>query len=185
MLTEQQLIARRKNAQKCRKYNEYEVIGLVAYVKLSNTGSIMICDSDDWENYKNHCWHENTANGYVETTINGRKEKYHYHLLQEKSGFVRDHINKNRLDNRRSNLRYASQHANSLNTKLSKANKSGIKGVRQCKNGKWQSYICIDGKTISLGFYDDKNKATEARKTAEEKYHKPIIQKETFIECFS
>lgn len=179
MLTEKQLEARRKNAQKCKKYNDFVIIDGIAHVKMSNTKNIMLCDAYDWEKQKKHCWLENISNGYAETTINGKKQKYHYHILQKKNGYITDHINRNKLDNRMCNLRYASKHANSINTKLSKANKSGIKGVRQIKNGKWHAYICINGKTLHLGFFDNLNDAIISRKNAEEIYHKPILQKET------
>lgn len=52
MLTQKQLQARRKNAQKCKKYNNYKVIENIAYVELSNTKNIMICDIEDWEKQK-------------------------------------------------------------------------------------------------------------------------------------
>ena len=123
MLTEKQLEARRKNAQKCKKYNDFVIIDGIAHVKMSNTKNIMLCDAYDWENQKKHCWLENISNGYAETTINGKKQKYHYHILQKKNGYITDHINRNKLDNRMCNLRYASKHANSINTKLSKITK--------------------------------------------------------------
>ena len=119
-----------------KKYNEYKIVGENALVTLSNTKNIMICDLEDWERWKAYCWIENISNGYAETTINGKKQKYHYHLLENKNGYVRDHINRNKLDNRSENLRYATKHANSLNTKISKANKSGVKGVREMKDGR-------------------------------------------------
>lgn len=93
---------------------------------------------------------------------------------------MRDHINHNKLDNRRCNLRYLTKHANSINTKLSKANKSGVKGVRMLKNGKWHAYIFFNGKSKHLGFFENKEDAVNARLTAEEKYHKPVIEKKTF-----
>lgn len=162
-----------------KKYNEYKIAGENALVTLSNTKNIMICDLEDWERWKVYCWVENISNGYAETTINGKKQKYHYHLLENKNGYVRDHINRNKLDNRSENLRYATKHANSLNTKISKANKSGVKGVREMKDGRWHSYIFFKRKCIHLGIFEQKEEAINARKIAEEKYHKPIIQKET------
>lgn len=180
MLTEKQLEARRKNAQKCKKYNNYEIKNDIAYVELSNTKNVMICDADFWEQIKRHCWSENTTNGYVETTINQKRVKIHYLILEDKVGYVRDHINNNKLDNRKCNLRYATKHANSLNTKISKANKSGVKGVRMSKNGKWHAYIFLNKKGIHLGFFENMKDAINARKEAECKYHNPIIMKETF-----
>ena len=180
MLTEKQLQARRNNAQKCRKYNNYKIENGIAYVELSNTKNTMICDADFWEVIKCHCWCENNSNGYAETTIKKKKVKIQYLILEQKEGYVRDHINHNKLDNRRCNLRYLTKHANSINTKLSKANKSRVKGVRMSKNGKWHAYIFFNGKSKHLGFFENKEDAVNARLTAEEKYHKPVIEKKTF-----
>lgn len=62
------------------------------------------------------------------------------------------------------------------NNKLRKNNKSGHVGVSRKKN-KWVARICIAGKIINLGSFDDLNLAIKARKEAEEKYFKPILDK--------
>ena len=61
-----------------------------------------------------------------------------------------DHINGNRLDNRKENLRIVSFYQNLLNKSIYKNNKSGFKGVR--KNGKYfRATITINGKKVHLG----------------------------------
>jgi hypothetical protein len=65
-----------------------------------------------------------------------------------------DHINHDRADNRLSNLREATRSQNIGNSRLSKANTSGAKGVHFHKaSGLWQSYINSDGKRIALGYF--------------------------------
>ncbi|WP_260164830.1 AP2 domain-containing protein [Lentilactobacillus buchneri] len=65
--------------------------------------------------------------------------------------------------------------------KINKNNKSGIKGV-SWDNGrnKWRAYIRIKRKAISLGYFTNKADAIVARKEAEEKYFKPILEKHDF-----
>lgn len=167
-----------ENAQKSRKHNDYYIENNYVFVKMRNTDHEMICDVKDWEYLKKYSWIE-TPYGYCVTTINGKKTRCHNVIVKSTQGFFVDHINGNRLDNRRENLRLATTHANSINTKLSKANKSGYKGVRQTKNGRWHAYIGRDRKIINLGIYDDIESAIKARKDGEQKYHVPIIVEET------
>ena len=62
--------------------------------------------------------------------------------------------------------------------KLSKANTSGVKGVSWTKsNQKWCAEIVFQGKKHILGYFDKIEDAAKARKAAEEKYFKPIIEK--------
>lgn len=66
----------------------------------------------------------------------------------------------------------------SLNAKKSKNNTSGFKGVTKNKrNGKWIAQIAFKRKNIYLGEFVDIQDAVNARKQAEEKYFKPILEK--------
>ena len=57
-------------------------------------------------------------------------------------------------------------------------NTSGVKGVSWNKrNGKWEAYISLKNKRKWLGCFSDKQDAVNARKEAEEKYFKPILEK--------
>lgn len=84
-----------------------------------------------------------------------------------------DHINGIKTDNRACNLREATSSQNGKNLKLSKANKSGHKGVCFDKQtGKWRATIKVEFKTINLGRYVDKDEAIQVRKDAEKLYFK-------------
>lgn len=66
----------------------------------------------------------------------------------------------------------------SLKSTLSQNNTSGTKGVCWCKHSNsWKAYITFQKKNYSLGYFKDINKAIQARKAAEEKYFKPILDK--------
>ncbi|GKS12906.1 hypothetical protein YDYSY3_39060 [Paenibacillus chitinolyticus] len=62
-----------------------------------------------------------------------------------------------------------------LKTKMRSDNSTGIKGVSPFKGGKYRAQIGIRGKKYSLGVYATQEQAGEARKAAEEKYHKPYL----------
>lgn len=74
-----------------------------------------------------------------------------------------DHVNLNRLDNRRENLRLSNKSQNAANTTLRKSNKSGYKGVNWSKpNKKWQAAICHQYHRYHLGFFDTPEEAHAA-----------------------
>jgi hypothetical protein len=76
-----------------------------------------------------------------------------------------DHINRNRSDNRISNLRLVSQSENIHNSSIRKTNTSGFVGVgKNCHSKKWRSRITHNGKDIHLGYFFTKEEAMLARK---------------------
>lgn len=56
-------------------------------------------------------------------------------------------------------------------------NSTGVRGVSITSNGKYQARITFRGKYHHLGTFSDLESAKEARKKAEEKYFKPVIEK--------
>jgi hypothetical protein len=84
-----------------------------------------------------------------------------------------DHIDRNKLNNHISNLRYATDSENGMNKSRQSNNTSGIVGVYFCKDrNKWRAVIKKDGNPIHLGYFETKEEAIEARSKAEEKYFK-------------
>lgn len=66
----------------------------------------------------------------------------------------------------------------SLDQKLSSTNTSGYKGVTWDKSRKkWVSQITLQGRHMNLGRFSNKQDAINARKEAEDKYFKPILEK--------
>jgi len=77
-----------------------------------------------------------------------------------------DHINRNRLDNRISNLRVVTRSVNAHNSPS--RGKSGVKGVSFKKRDKvWAAYITVNYKTQHLGSFKNFADAVAARKAAE------------------
>ena len=110
-------------------------------------------------------WHLRD-NGYVSTSDN----IYLHRLISNcDNDMVCDHINRNRLDNRRENLRSCTQQENLLNRGVSKNNTSGYTGVYK-RNNKWCARININGKQINLGTFATFEEAKQARMLAEVEY---------------
>ena len=75
---------------------------------------------------------------------------------------VVDHINRNKLDNRRENLRVVSHSVNAMNRDYVKKGASGVKGVTYLKSSnKWRATVYCDG-IYKLGIFNTKEEAIEA-----------------------
>lgn len=128
----------------------------------------VLFDLDDIEKIDNYRWSKN-SHGYALSKINGISQSIHCFLMNT---IWIDHINRNRLDNRKSNLRSITRCLNQHNSNLSIRNKSGCKGVCLSninKYKKWQTTIQINGKRIFLGYFVNKKDAFRAIKLAEKK----------------
>lgn len=74
-----------------------------------------------------------------------------------------DHRNQNGLDNRRLNLRAATQSENIANARRRKDNTSGFRGVTFNKRvGRWAAQITVDRKTRGLGYFATAEDAARA-----------------------
>jgi hypothetical protein len=127
-----------------------------------NQGKYAIVDDEDFEWLNQWKWTYNPhGGGYASRTDrSGGKQKtilMHRVILGAKDGEQVDHINRNRLDNRKENLRLCTPADNAKNAGKRKDGKtSKYKGVYYCKkNNKYGSAIQVNGKRISLGYYDE------------------------------
>lgn len=121
-------------------------------------GMNSIIDEDDYERINKWSWCS-TSDGYAKRKrcVDGKQTTIlmHRFILNAPAGTQVDHINGNKLDNRKSNLRFCDNKQNSANSKKRKDNSSGYKGVYYAKKDKkWIANICIDGKSINLGRFD-------------------------------
>ena len=95
----------------------------------------------------------------------------HRLLMNAPKGKVVDHIYHCTNDNRKSQLRICSYSENAMNKAKSNSS-SGITGVYwYSREEKWSAEIGINGKSIRLGLFNDKDEAIKARKMAEQKYY--------------
>ena len=134
----------------------------------------VIVDDEDFEYLNQWKWHLSDS-GYAVRGINKNNKKFRMHREINKTpeGLDTDHINGNKLDNRKSNLRTVTRSQNKMNVGKPKTNSSGIKGVswhKACE--KWRADIKVNQKQISLGCYSLLQKAILVRNLAEKKYFK-------------
>lgn len=115
------------------------------------------------------------VNGYFATRISGRPYLAHRVAWALYHGFWPadqiDHLNGKKTDNRIENLREANNSINGRNQRLSSRNTSGAAGVNWiATRNRWKAAIKVDGKTIHLGWFKDKERAIEARLAAEARF---------------
>lgn len=83
-----------------------------------------------------------------------RTVRMHRVLIGAPNGLWVDHRDGNGLNNSQANLRLATVQQNCHNSRTSKRNTSGLKGVSWSKaNGKWHAQIRINGKPRHLGYF--------------------------------
>lgn len=164
-----------------KKENQTELCN--EYIKLFNSNHTDFCmiDKEDYNLIKQYCWYKD-SNGYW--VSNNRKQdgtretiKLHQEIATikygeyDKKSLLPDHLNRNKSDNRKQNLLLKNRRDNSINRSLSKRSTTGKTGVNFYE--KYQKYvakICVNYKTIHLGYFDKFDDAVEARLKAEEKY---------------
>lgn len=78
------------------------------------------------------------------------------------SGYVWDHIDGDKCNNTRENLRLATRSQNAQNSKLRSDTVSGYKGVSKLPSGKFKARITINKSTINIGIFDTGEEAARA-----------------------
>lgn len=115
--------------------------------------------------------------GYALMWVND-KELFLHRLIMglsdrfnKNDNLIVDHINGNKLDNRKSNLRICTKNKNPINCDIYKNNTSGEKGVYWNKKlQKWVAAIQCNNQPHHLGVFENFEDAVKARKEAEDKY---------------
>ena len=126
-------------------------------------GHKTIVDYEDYQWLNQWKWYY--AHGYAVRNIydeNGKPHQVRMHrlIIDTPGRLDTDHINENKLDNRRFNLRVATRSQNIANQFVGKQNNSGYKGVSwKDKNKKWVAQIRVNNKVIHIGLFDSKEEA--------------------------
>lgn len=161
--------------ERSRKYNEYDFIDDYVIIRDEKDNEMYI-DLDDFNRLEcTKYWITPTKTGGY--PCYKKEDKYmliHRDVMNmgEYDGEIMvDHINRNRLDDRKSNLRVVNCIENARNSNLQINNTSGISGVQWHKRDeRWYSTIGINGDKIHLGSFNNKEEAIKSRLNAELKY---------------
>ena len=153
--------------------NRYVVSDSICKMSLNDTnGNIIdyaIIDKDDIDKVEHLKWGIGWAGYVTATKPNGKKVQIHRIIIGTKRGMDIDHINGDRLDNRKSNLRFATRSQNAANSPERKTNTSGFKGVCPIHE-KWVAQINCLGNHYHLGYFDNRVDAAKAYNSAAREY---------------
>ena len=129
-------------------------------------------DDTDYDGLVQFSWACNTW-GYAvrrfKETVNDkviqRAVKMHRQIMNPPKRYDVDHLDGNRLNNQRSNLRLVTQHQNCMNRSKNKAKcSSQFIGVSKLKQyDSWKAQIKLNKRTYYLGHYDNEHIAAVMR----------------------
>ena len=140
-------------------------------------GKVTIVDDDMFEYLNQWKWHLSRF-GYA---VRKPKEQIYMHrfIMKPDKGFFTDHINGDKLDNRKDNLRICTTSENMMNRGKQSNNTSGYKGVFWSIPAKrWRAQIVVMRKAIHLGLFDTPEEAYKEYKKAEKKLFGEFVHKE-------
>lgn len=142
-------------------------------------GKVSIIDDEDFEKISFTKW---KFDRYARANVwNKELKKYesksiHRVVMDAPKGFDVDHINGDKLDNRKVNLRICTRSENLHNLQNKARTPVGLRGAFKAKNDKkWFSTISVCGEIKRLGRFDTPEEAHFAYVTAHKKYYPHII----------
>lgn len=161
--------------------NEYCIMGDYVIIKITSKGEKYeyLIDLDDLPMLDSYTGtFSRGSDGYAYASFktskgNRKKIAMHRMIMQPDEKLVVDHINRNTLDNRRSNLRIITISQNSQNIYGNKRSRTGVRGVS--KNSKkwgkpWRARLRVDGRDVQLGAFDSIEEAERVVIEARKKY---------------
>jgi|SRR6516164_8637231 len=124
-------------------------------------GKFALVDNEDYQRVRQYEW-KYESHGYARASINGKQIRMHQFILPSEEGI--DHIDHNKLNNTKGNLRAAGKSANGLNRSNSDA---GISWRNQRK--RYEVKIMLHKKSYHIGTFETIEGARAARSRARKK----------------
>ena len=130
----------------------------------------ILVDDDIYYDLIQFTWSVNSTTGYFNTQIKNTKFLLHRFIMKYDGENYVDHINNNKYDNRKENLRIVTVQQNAMNKSSAKNSTSKYIGVSRSRK-KWSAKISVEKKNLNLGVFDNEEDAARARDIATIKYY--------------
>jgi hypothetical protein len=171
------------------KVNNIEVYdGYIKIFFFNKDHGFTIIDKEDYFKVKDYCWYRVPttskklfyAVARTKGNFNKTRIKMHQVIHTVEKGFIPEHRDGDGLNNRKINLRSATNGQNQMNKEIQSNNTSKHVGVSWHKlTKKWRAYINKDDKRKELGLFAHKEDAIKARQNAEEELHNEFSYKKS------
>lgn len=170
-----------------RKGNTYRIDGDIVIGITNNTNEEFYNDIEDMVKIQDYTWFvhiDQTRYKSLQAKVPGTDK--HIKMTALLGYKYYDHKNRNTLDNRKNNLRPATNSENMKNRSLFSNNKSGVTGVWFLKDRqKWRAEIKMNKKSVYLGDFINKYDAIEARLQAEADYYGEFAPQKYLFEKYN
>jgi hypothetical protein len=161
-----------KSCGKCKVYNAYDLSNDYG-IGYTSKGIEFYFDLEDYEVISQYNW-SLSSRGYLINTSKDKMISIHRLIMNAPSDLMVDHINHNKLDNRKENLRLCNASQNNINKKVT--------GYTVRNNGRYEVSMRIKGQYKYIGRFNTPEQALFAREQAfdddhiEFSYNKELVE---------
>lgn len=139
--------------------NTFIIENNIVEVSIPHTEDYFTINIDDWNQVKQYSWYLKNP-GYISATINDKTIYLHRFLMNAQKGDIIDHVDRNKMNNTRSNLRLSDYYKNAWNSEG--YGKTKVKGVMLTKEKKYMVRIMRNYQSFYLGTFDNIEDAKNA-----------------------
>ena len=123
-------------------------------------GKIALVDDEDYEILNQYKWHANKI-GNTYYALRNYNVYMHREITKPTEGMETDHIDRNGLNNQKSNLRIVTKRGNALNKSVKKTSRfPGVHWINRKKP--WRATIRLNGIKTHLDVFETEEEAHEA-----------------------
>jgi len=149
------------------KGSVYHIVDDLVLIEVENTAVLAVVDKAVFTEKGMHKYtYRSNRDGHVRTWVDGEEFFIHQVVLGKLTGAVIDHINGDKLDNRRVNLRHATSQQNRWNKRC-----RGVQHSPSHRNRPWRASLKCNGKHVLSKFFVTEAEALVVRREAEKKYY--------------